>query len=338
MKVKLLVAAFVAAFSATLAFADKVTLKSGSTLLGDAGLFQDGKLVFNVQDIGEVKIPVEAIEKLEASGDHTIQYNDYTTEKKAVTVAGGAYQVDGKALDMGNVKAIDPEEQRWHGSINLSASAARGNSVSESATILADVSRRWENDRFTAAAGYYFAQSGDSKQTKRKSASRFEVQGQEDHFWSTRFYSYVNGKYEFDRIMDLDRRIRLGAGAGYQWLEGKEFRFGKISFNQEFGLAWVSEKYENKSSADDYASIRYAHHLIWDPNVENLQFTHNFELLPNLDYPLEDYIVDTDAGFTYMFIPDWQLIGKVEWDYKRKTTDGVKHSDLRYMLGIGHKW
>ena len=338
MKVKLIVAAFAAAVAANLSFADKVTLKNGSSLLGDAGLFQDGKLVFNATDIGEVKIPVEAIEKLEASGDHTIQYNDRSTEKKAVTVAGGAYQVDGKNLDMSNVKEIDPEEQKWHGSVNLSASAARGNSVSESATVLADVARRWENDRFTTAGGYYFAQSGDSKQTKRKSTSRFEVQGQYDHFWGPAFYNYINAKYELDRIMNLDYRFRLGAGFGYQWLEGKEFRFGKLSFNQEFGLAYVTEKYDDNGSADDYASVRYAHHLIWDTNIENLQITHNFELLPNLNYILDDYIVDTDAGFTYMFLPNWQLIGKIEWDYKRKTADNVKHSDLRYMLGLGYKW
>lgn len=338
MKVKLLVTVFAVAVAANLAFAGKVTLKSGSTLIGDAGQFQDGKLVFTVQDVGEVKIPVEAIEKIEGAGDHVIQYNDRSTETKAVTVAGGAYEVDGKKLDMSNVKAIDPEAQAWHGSLNVSGTAARGNTVSETLTVLADVARRWENDRFTGAAGYYFAQSGDSKETKRKSASRFEVLAQEDHFWSPAFYSYVNGKYELDRIMDLDYRARLGAGLGYQWLEGEEFAFGKLSFNQELGLAWVSEKYDADSSADDYLTVRYAHHLIWDTKIENLQITHNLELLPDLNYMLQNYIVDTDAGFSYMFLPSWQLIGKVEWDYKRKTAEGVKHSDLRYMLGIGYKW
>lgn len=338
MKLKLLVAAFVAAFSATLAFADKVTLKSGSYLLGEAGLFKDGKLQFKSQDLGDVEIAIDAIAKLEASGNHTVQYNDLSTEQKPVTVVDGAYALEGKPMDMSNVKRIDPEEDTWHGSFNLSGAAVRGNTVSESVTVLADVSRRWENDRFTGAGGYYFAQSGDSKQTKRKSANRFEVQGQFDHFWGPAFYNYVNAKYELDRIMELDYRFRLGAGFGYQWLEGKEFSLGKISFNQELGLAYVTEKYEHKSSADDYASVRYAHHLIWDTNIENLQFTHNFELLPNLNYILDDYIVDTDVGFSYMFLPNWQLLGKLEWDYKRKTAAGVKHSDLRYMLGIGYKW
>ena len=338
MKLKLLASAFLAAVAANFALADKVTLKSGTTLIGEAGELNDGKLAFKSAELGDLKIDIAGIDKLEHSRSHVIQYADLREETKAVTVAGGAYQVDGKPLDMSNVKAIDPVAEKWHGSFNLSASAARGNTVSESATVLADVARRWEHDRFTAAAGYYFAQSGDSKATKQKSASRFEVLAQEDHFWSAAFYSYVNGKYEVDHIMDLDYRFRLGAGLGYQWLDGLEFGLGKISFNQELGVAYVSEKYDDYSSPDDYAAVRYAHHLIWDTKIENLQITHNLEFLPNLNYILDDYIVDADAGFTYMFLPSWQLIGKVEWDYKRKTADGVKHSDLRYMLGIGYKW
>ena len=43
-------------------------------------------------------------------------------------------------------------------------------------------------------------------------------------------------------------------------------------------------------------------------------------------------------GFTYAFRANWQLLGKIEWDYKSKVGAGTKHSDLRYMLGIGYKW
>ena len=138
--------------------------------------------------------------------------------------------------------------------------------------------------------------------------------------------------------MDLNRRIRLGAGLGYQWLEGADTFAGKFSFNQEAGFAWVTEKYR-RNDDDDYATVRYAHHAIWDVKwVENLQFTHNFEYLPDLEEMGDNYLIDSDVGFTYTFLPAWQIIGKLEWDYSRKTADGVKHSDFRYMLGLGYKW
>lgn len=344
MKTKTLAAAFAAAIAATAA-ADKVTLKSGSYLTGTAGAVAGDEIAFASDDLGDIKIKIANIAALEASKTHVVVYKDKTRAEKALSVKDGALEADGQKLDMGNVKEIDPAEETWHASVNLSASMARGNTVSESATLLADASRRWEANRFTSSLGYYFAQSGDSKSTKQKTASRFELAAQDDIFmnalsddFSEKIYTYVNGKCEFDRIMDLDRRIRLGFGIGYQWIEGLDFGIGKMSFNQELGLAWVNEKYGHKT-ADDYATLRYAHHFAWDvARVDNLSFTHNFEYLPDLDDMGDNYIVDADAGLAYMFLPNWQIMAKIEWDYARRTAPGVKHSDLRYMLGVGYKW
>ena len=208
MKTKLMAAALAAAVAAA-AQADKVTLKSGSYLTGVAGEIAGDEIKFKSDDLGDIKIKLANIASLESAKKHVIVYGDRTREEKELVVDEGALMKDGEKLDMSKVKAIDPEAEAWHGSVNLSASMARGNTVSESATLLADAARRWEYNRFTSSLGYYFAQSGDSKATKQKTASRFEVSGQDDVFFSgDGAYAYVNGKYEFDKIMDLDRRVQ----------------------------------------------------------------------------------------------------------------------------------
>lgn len=340
MNTKTLAAAFAAALVACGAFADKVTMKSGSVVTGTADVMRDGKLKFKSDDLGDLVIDVKNIAKLESSGDHVVQYVDMTKETKKLVVVDGDYaESSGEKLDMTNVKAIDPEVQSWHGSVNFSGTATRGNTVGESATVTADIAKRWDRDRLTADAGYFFAQSGDSKQSKQKTTSRFEAQAQEDHFWTGEgFYNYVNGKYEFDRIMDLEYRWRVGTGVGYQWFENENFGFGKMSFNQEVGMAYICEKYEHVKS-DDYGTFRYAHHFAWEiAAVENLSLTHNFEWLPQVDKWEDNYLIDTDVGITYAFSANWQLVAKAEWDYKKKVAPGVKHSDIRYILGIGYKW
>ncbi len=323
--------------------ADKVTLKSGSFLTGTAGVFADGKLKFTSDELGELAIPVDKIAKLEASNDHVVQYNDRTLETKKVTVTDGAYVVveNGaeKKLDMTNVKAVDPVIEKWHGSVNFSGTVTRGNTVGESASVVADVSRRWEKDRVTASAGYYYGASGDSKDTKQKTTSRFELQAQEDHFWTGEsFYTYVNGKYEYDRILNLKYRYRLGLGLGYQWFEKKDFGFGKSSFNQELGITYILEKYDGMEE-EDYGTFRYAHHFVCDIDlVPGLAFAHNFEFLPQVDEWTDNYLFDADFGFTYAFLANWQLIAKVEWDYQKQVAPGRKNSDLRYIFGLGYKW
>ena len=336
-------AAVVAAIAATAAFADKVTLQSGSVLVGNAGAIRNGKLEFKTDELGELKIDIEKVFELEAEGDHVVKYLDNTTATKPLRILRGeiVYLEDGELhkVDSETVKATDPEVEKWHGSINLSGSVTRGNTVGESATVEADVNRRWEKDRFTANGGYYFAQSGDSKQSKSKNTSRFEAQAQEDHFWTgEKFYTYVNGKYEVDRILDLKYRWRFGTGVGYQWLEKEDLGWGKISFNQEVGMSYVFEKYDHEDD-DKFGTFRYAHHAAWEvAKVDGLDFVHNFEYLPQVDEWQDNYMIDTDIGLTYAFRANWQLIAKMEWDYKSKVGGDAKHSDIRYVLGLGYKW
>ncbi len=343
MKLKLVLAAFAAALATSAALADKVTLKSGSFLTGTAGVFADGKLKFASDELGELAIQIDKIAKLEADNDHVVQYADLTTETKKVTVADGALALtengQTRKMDMTNVKAVDPVPETWHGSLNFSGTVTRGNTIGESASVVGDLSRRWEKDRLAVSAGYYYGASGDSKADKQKTVSRFELQAQEDHFWKgPSFYTYVHGKYEFDRIMNLKYRYRLGLGLGYQWFENKDVGFGKASFNQELGMAYILEKYD-RTEESDYGTFRYAHHFVCDIDaVPGLAFAHNFEFLPQVDEWADNYLLDTDTGFTYEFRANWQLIARLEWDYKKKVGAGTKHSDLRYILGLGYKW
>ena len=103
MKTKMRSAVLLAALAATAAFADKVTLKSGSFLTGDADVIRDGKLKFKSADLGDLEIAVENIAKLESDRDHVVQYLDNTTAIKKVTVAEGALAVK----EGGEVKKID---------------------------------------------------------------------------------------------------------------------------------------------------------------------------------------------------------------------------------------
>lgn len=334
------VLASVIAFYAVLSVsADVVVMKSGSRFTGVVKHIEGGVIDFASEDAGDIKLKQANVLSMTTDAAKPVEFTDRRIENGVVACSNGVYTLDGKELEMAEVKAVAPKSETWHGSVNLSASAVRGNTVSESVTIFADLSRRWENDRFTGSAAYYFAQSGDNQETKQKTDDRFEILAQGDHFWSKMVYSYVSGKYEYDRIMNLDYRLRLGAGLGLQWLDGRSFEsLGKWSFNQEVGVSWVKERYES-SFTDDYAAFRYAHHLTWDPGwLDGFLFAHNFEYLPDTADWMDNYIIDCDFGFTYAFKANWQLLGKVEWDYKSKVGEGTKHSDLRYTLGLGYKW
>ena len=334
------VAAVMLAASCVLAVAaDEVVFKSGASLKGTVVAISGGEITFKSDDVGDVKINQDKIASLTTEKASKIQYNDKTEEEGVLAMKDGTYTLTGKPLDMKNVKAVNPEPEKWHGSVNLSGMAARGNTVSEKVSLVADVNRRWEKDRLTGNFGYYFAQNGTDRDNKTKTEDRIELGAQEDHFWATKVYSYINGKYERDGINNLMYRYRIGVGMGYQWLDGyNDETTGKWSFNQEAGLTYIKERYEHVKD-DDRMTFRYAHHLAWTPRwVDKLAFTHNLEYLPDTDDWAESYLLDTDVGFTYDFAASWQLMGKIEWDYNSNPPGSTKSSDFRYMLGIGYKW
>ena len=340
MKTKTLMLAAALAASAS-AKADKVTLKSGSFLTGTVDSIRGGVVMLKSDDLGDVSIKVENIASIESDKTHVVQYKDGREETVALSVRDGALVVGGENVDMDSVKKTDPEPETWHGAVNVAYLSARGNTYNNTASVLANVNRRWDADRVKADFGYYYSETGTSRDDKEKSTDRFELEGQHDHFWADKVYTYENVRWEKDNIAGLDYRIRLGAGVGYQWLDGEEFETtGKWSFSQEAGFAWVRTGYEVKdpSAEDSYCSFRYAHHLNyfpkWSPTVE---LFHNFEWLPDIA-DSDIYLMKADVGVTTKIIMDFDLLAKIEWDYDSMPSAGRKSSDTRYIVGLGYKW
>lgn len=319
--------------------ADTLVFKGGSRLEGTVLSIVGGEIKFKSDDVGEITVKEEKVASLVTSKASKVQYKDNSVTEGVLAKQNNAYTLAGKPIDMKNVKAVNPDPEKWHGSVNLSGALARGNTRSEKANVVADVKRRWDKDRFAGDFGYYFAQNGTSRDNKEKTEDRIDLGAQYDHFWVTKMYSYLNGRYERDGINDLQYRYRVGTGLGCQWLDKYAHEpTGKWSFSQEAGLTYIKEKYERVSD-DDRCAFRYAHHLSWDPRwFTKFAFTHNFEYLPDVADWAESYLIDADVGFTYEITAAWQFMGKFEWDYNSNPGPHTKSSDFRYMLGLGYKW
>lgn len=336
------VLSLVLAMGATLAVADTVYLKSGSTLKGKVAGVSGSEVVFNSEDLGEVKIKVANIVKLEDAGEHVIRYQDDRRETRRFSVHEGAYQVDSKPLDVAQVKEIDPQPDPWHGSIYGAFLAQRGNTYENSWSIYGDLSKRWEFDRFAGNFGYYYTETGTSDGFDRKrTTDRWEAQLQHDHFWAGKFFGFERVRYERDMIKDLQGRYMVGLGPGYQWLDNTPFEStGKWTFRQELAIMWEKEEYRGPSDAKEngFAALAYTHHLGFLPKwYDNIEIFHNFQYNPNVE-DFDKYLLRADIGFSAKVIGDFALNGRIEWDYDSQPADDRKKSDVRYIAGLGYKW
>ena len=338
MKTSLMVGA---ALLAGAAFADKVTLKSGSFLTGEAGFIQEGKLLFKSDDLGDLKIDIASIKSVDPAKDHIVQYLDNTTETKILTVKDGELWSGNGKLDTTNVKATDPAEETWHGSVHAAFNATRGNTFENSGSLEANVNRRWEKDRLNVDFGYYYAEDAVAGAEKEKTEDRWEVEAKHDHFWWPKVYHYEDLKWERDMIQDLRARYRAGLGGGYQWLDKTVFEStGKWNFNQELGVNYIKEEYDNNDDAKDggFCALRYGHHFGYIPKwVKGVELFHEFEILPEVD-EWEKFLAKANVGLSADLVWNFNLIAKIEWEYNSKPANDRKKDDTRYIVGLGYKW
>lgn len=304
-----------AAFAGMSSFADTLRLKSGTVLTGTIVGSTGDAIKFKSDDFGELDVPKGSIVQ--------------------------AADVAAKPVEVATIEPIPVPPETWHGSINGAFTASRGNTYEDSWSLVATLNRRWDSDRLSLSGGYYFSKTGTADGPRETTTDRWELEGQEDHFWSKAFYSYVNLRYEHDEIAQLDARYRAGLGLGYQWLDGVVFEStGKWSFSQELGLNWIKEVHENSEidKQDGFAALRYAHHLNYLPKwSDNVEVFHNLEYLPEVD-DWDKYLVKADIGFTTKIIGDFDLLAKIEWDYDSIPANDRKKSDVRYIIGLGYKW
>ena len=338
MKVQMMMAA---ALVSACALADKVTLKSGSCLTGEAGVIQDGVLTFKSDDLGEVKIKLGGIVQLDSAKKHVVQYLDNTRDEKILTVKDGALCDGNGKLDMTKVKATDPAIETWHGSFNVGFMAARGNTHENTANVMANLNRRWEKDRLNVDFGFYYGETGPNSEEKQKTTDRWEFEAKHDHFWWEKIYSYEDARFDRDMMQLLESRFRLGLGLGYQWLENRVFEStGKWNFNQELGVNWVREEFKDDDDPKKggFCALRYAHHFGYVPKwAEGVELFHNLEYLPEVD-DWNKFLMKADVGFSTKIIMNFDLLAKIEWDYNSQPSDDRKKSDLRYVIGLGYKW
>ena len=274
----------VAAMTVASAFADRMILKSGSVLTGTGAVVAGDKVKFTSDDLGAVELPADKVAFVETAGENKVE-----------------------------VAALPPEQkppETWHGSINVAYESARGNTYKNNASVIANLNRRWDDDRVNIDFGYYYSETGTSKHDRKKSTDRWEIEGQHDHFC-------------------------------YQWFEKEAlWSIGTVSFNQELGAAWIRVDYKEKDpdAEKSYATLRYAHHFKyfpkWNPEVEAF---HNLEFLPQVD-DFDNHLIKADVGFTTKIIMDFDLLAKIEWDYNSMPSVGRKSSDFRYIVGLGYKW
>ena len=323
-------------------YADEIIFTNGDRLTGKIDHLLEGKLVFKSDVIGEVTIDVSKIQTFSTDDPITVHLKDENVLlQKIVSSEPGKFGIEGAGtvkaqdFDLAEISSINPPpkpDPKWTGNLSAGLTSTHGNTKAESISGSANLSKRTENDRTHVSADYAKSKREDPDTGEKDTTEDWwRSKAKYDYFFSKKLYGYVDGRYEKDAIAELDRRMIVGGGAGYQWIESED-----LNFSTEFGMASLYEKFDNQTDSNSEVSIQAGYNF--DKTLmKNVKFMHDLTYYPSTEKVSNYFLTSTSelrAYFTSTMFTTFKLI----FDYDATPAIGSHKTDTKYLFGVGYNF
>ena len=318
-------------------YSDEVKFTNGNSLTGKIVHLKDGKLVFNSDVAGEVTAELSNIQTLSSDEPVTVNLKDGTSFTQILLAAeDGKFYIQGsdaisaQEFNVADIVSINPPIPKWTGDLSVGITSTHGNTKARSITGSAKLKKRTDKDRTTISADYAKTEQEDPVTGQDEAIEDWwKAKAKYDYFFSKKMYGYIDTRYEKDAVAELDRRVTVGVGAGYQWIESDN-----MNFSTELGLASLYEKFDNQTDSNSEISFQLGYNF--DKKLrKNLTFINDLTYYPALD-KFSDYYLTTTAELRANFTKTFFTNFKVIFDYDTTPAIGAHKTDVKYFLGLGY--
>jgi putative salt-induced outer membrane protein YdiY len=314
--------------------ADQVLFKNGDRLTGKVEQLVDGMLTLDSDLAGRVTVDMAGVETFSSDVPVDVHFVDGRTVHQQVIVSepGSVTIPPERKVAIDDIASINPPPKpkpKWAGDISAGYTSTHGNTRTDAASASANLGKRTEKDRTTLSADYARGRQADPATGKmNKTEDWWRSKAKYDHFFTKKVYGYLDGRYETDDIALLDRRVIIGAGLGYQWVESEG-----MNFSTEAGAAWLHEKYSNQTGSNEEVSLQFGYNFSKRIH-ENMKFIHDLTYYPSTE-SFSDYFltstVELRANFTERAFTNFKAI----LNYDDTPAQGKHKTDVKYIWGIG---
>ena len=321
------------------ALADTVWLKNGDKITGTIGVKVSNKLTVKTSYADEVKINWNDIHSIDADKPMLMQLMDGSiVNGRLVHSDEGQVILDEETstplvdTELDEIHYINPtrdligEGYVWTGNLSLGGAFNNGNSTNRNMQFNGESVLRGLDNRYTVQGYYYWAEDND-QQTQNNA----RVRGQYDHFFTKKWFSYLNTIQEKDRFRDIKLRSTYGVGTGYQIFEGE-----KLNLSVEGGVSLIKQDYYEESD-DSHAALRWAvnyNQYLFDSFV---QAFHRHEVLYTPRDPSQ-ILVYSSTGLRFPFIFGLSASTQLDYNYDSRPVDDRVKGDTRALFTLGYSW
>ena len=321
--------------------ADEIFMANGDRVTGTVVKLTGGTLVVKTDFAGEMPIDITTVRTLGTEGAVEVHLKDGTILNQPIQAidqdgrfaitTGPSLQAQTFAIaDLVSINPPPKPKPKWTGSISAGVTITTGNTETETYNASVAAVRRSEKDRMRVAGDYAKGErenpvTGDDETIE----DWWRATAQYDYFFSKKFFGFVSGRYEKDGIALLDRRVVVGAGAGYQWIESD-----RTNFATSVGVASVYEKFENADDGDDQVSLQAGYTFDHQIN-KSVKFVHDLTYFPSFEDFGGDYYLTTTGELRASLTKSMYANFKVICNYDETPANGRENTDVKYIFGLG---
>ena len=293
---------------ASAALADEVELVTGEVLKGSNVVQEAGRVKFDHPVLGRIDLDASRVRGVRRDGASDL----------AAAIASMPAGTGGDDATGAPAKA-----PQWKFRIEVGVNGTSGNTRTQDihlggGALLEQEEHRWKFD----------AQYARSKNAGVKTKDQWYVQGLKDWMWKdSPWIAFVTGRYDADKFQEWDKRISLGAGAGYKLVDEADL---KVRLR-----AGLNETKESGSDSDQWRTEGLlGADMSWKINDSQ-----------NLEASVTYYPDFRDS-------PEYRVVGSVAWSIKLSQTEALslkigvqdeydshrekpfKKNDLKYYAAI----
>lgn len=328
-----------AALWAGAAQADQIRLRNGDVLTGEIIKKEANTVFFRTGYAGELKVLWAEVESITSDKPVHIVLKDGSSwhgELDDADPGAAAVQLEPidarKDFELAATQYINPTAEllrdgiKWSGNISAGASLSHGNNETRGIHLDAETILRTRENRLTISGEF-------NRVEDRGRTTQFDsrVRGKYDHFFSRRWYGYLNTAFENDRFRDLRLRSLMGGGSGYQVFEGPN-----LNLSLEAGLNLVREDYyreEDKSYPGVRWAIRYDQLLF----ASSTKLFHEHEVLVDIE-KTHHILLSSKTGLRFPPIFNFNATTQLNLDWDNQPSPGQEKTDSTLLFTLGYGW
>ncbi len=319
-------------FSASAAAQDEfIIMQNGDRITGEIKQIWDGELTIEPAYADEFAVDVADIAQIESARSFEVELADgseATVIPSGVDDAGNQRLVyeDGRTvtLAIGQITELNEIDDYfdWDSRIDASSVVNRGNTTSETIRIVANTNLKVGDHRHIGDL-VLADESVNREPTKDQTLLEY------NYNWLFRdaVFFGAGASYERDPIRNLERRVIVGSGVGYDFWDDAQ-----RTLSMQGGLGYKSENIDDNNEVNSiaYWSLRFS----YDFRGGDLNLFHNQRLDTTLS-GRRNSVVKTSTGVRFEITDLMYANLQFVYDYETNPASAAQKKDTSVLAGIG---